>query len=344
MLVARKLDLGRGWFWESGADTDVVILSRVRLGRNIDGVVFSESMSFEERGALASRFRRILHEHPAVFGRFPLNERISDSGALLRERFLLETASTNCPEIYVRDDQRCAVIPFEEDHLALWGFRSGRALRDCHEDMVSLAAEIESELPFAVSLRWGYLSPDPGAAGAVLRASALLHLPALIEAGDHDGAIADIVGEGYVRVESFRSSRTASLAEIVQVSSTPVFGADESRILVQLEEAIERLVHYEREARVELLRHRGEEVAEMVRRALGLLRHTPTVQAEEAMELLSWIRLGVALEITEEVTMEEATALLFVTQRSHVMREARVNEDENGLRAMVLKRQLASGG
>ncbi len=344
MVVAHKLDLGRGWFWESGADTDVVILSRIRLGRSFDGTVFTDSLSFEERAALASEIRRFLHDHPVVFGRFRLNQNTSEPAALLRERFLLEARSTDCPEIYVRDDQHCVVVPFEDDHLALWGFRSGLGLRDCHQDIAAFAAEFDDQLPFAVSLRWGYLSPDPGVAGAVLRASVLLHLPALIESGDPEGAIAEVAGAGLVRVENFRSGRTASLAAVVQLTGTPTFGADESRILVQLEEAVERLVHYEREARHELLRNRGEETADMVRRALGLLRHTTAVRADEAMELLSWIRLGVALEITDELTMEEATALLFVSQRSHVMREARVNEDENGLRALLLKQQLTSGG
>lgn len=344
MVIAHKLDLGRGWFWEAGADTDVVILSRIRLGRNFDGFAFTDTLSFEGRAALASEIRRFLHDRPTVFGRFRLNRASAGPGDLLRERFLLDEASTGCPEVYVRDDQQCVLIPFDGDHLSLRGFRSGRALPACHEDLAAFASDIDAELPFAVSLHWGYLSPDPGTAGAVLRASVLLHLPALIECGDRDGAIAEAAGEGRVRVESFRSGRTASLAAVVQISSTPAFGTNESGILVQLEEAIERLVHYEREARAELLRHRGDETADMVRRALGLLRHTPAVRAEEAMELLSWIRLGAALKITDELTMEEATALLFVSQRSHVLRQAGADEDEDGLRATLLKRQLASGG
>ena len=343
MIVARKLDLGRGWFRASGADGDVVISSRIRLGRNIDGFLFCDMLDNAEREALAFRLRSVIQGHRNTYSRFQVAQQDKQIRTVLLERTLLNAKSNEIDEVFVRVDQRCVVIPFDGEHVTLVGVRSGLELREIFQDLSRLADRIDRDLPFAVSLHWGYVGADPLASGALMQASALLHLPALVELGDPQSAFAALSAAG-IRLEVFRSGQTNSLANVYQITTAPICGATEDQILIQLEKAVRGLVHYEREARAQLLQSRRQETAESMQRAIGLLRYASAIRAEEALALLSWIRLGVALELTEEISMEEVTELLFVSQRCHVMHASATGKDEDDRRADLLRQRLAAHG
>lgn len=346
MIVARKLDLGRGWFQTAGAQSDVVISSRIRLGRNIDGHAFGVLLAEPERAELASRLRAVIQGCRDSFYRLELAQDDRLLHSVLLERNLLSASEHGIDEVYVRSDQLCTVVPFDGEHVVLVGIRSGLELRSIHRDLSRLAGRIDRDLPFAVSLHWGYVAADPLASGALMQGSILLHLPALVEQGDPDGAL-DKARSGAARLELFPSgqaNRNGSLANVFQLSNAPNCGLNEEQIIVQLEEAVHGLVHYEREARAQLLQGRRRETTESVERAIGLLRHTPAIGAEEALVLLSWIRLGVALELTEEISIEEVTALLFVSQRCNVMQVSQRPGDEDDRRARLLRDRLASHG
>ncbi len=345
MINAHKLDLGRGWFRASGADGDVVISSRMRLGRNFDGHVFTDLLSNSDREALAGRLRAVVQGHSDTFSRLQLAHNDREILPVLLERGLLNSGGGSIDEVFVRADQGCVIIPFDREHLTLVGVRSGLELRSIHDDLSRLAGRIDGDLPFAVSLHWGYVAADPMQSGALLQASVLLHLPALVELGDPNAALQSVEGRG-IRLARFHSAQANSLANVYQLETVAVPGASEEDITVQLEETVRGLVDYEREARLQLLQSRRQDTAESVERAIGLLRYTSAIAADEAMALLSWIRLGVALELTEEISMEEVTALLFVSQRCHLMHAVSAcgthAGDEDDRRAQLLRQRLAA--
>jgi protein arginine kinase len=346
MIVARKLDLGRGWFLSSGADSDVVICSRIRLGRNFAGYPFVDRLVEEDRNDLSQQFLRVIDGHSDIFSHFPA-ELSGEPDELARqallERCLIEQTPLSPRALFVQEDLNLALSLFDDDHLRIVSMRSGRALRETLCDAQELEAYIDREMPFAVSLHWGYVGPDPQQSGAGMSASVLVHLPALMDGPDSHEAFVSVLEPG-VRIKAFRSESSHSLANVYQLEAGRRPGHNEDQIIAELEESAGRLVHYERQARNRLAETRRDETQSSVQRALGLLRTTSAIRADEALQLLSWIRLGVALGLADEISMEEVTTLMFLSQKSHLMQTTGRRDDEDDRRAHLLRRGLSTDG
>ena len=108
-----------------------------------------------------------------------------------------------------------------------------------------------------------------------------------------------------------------------------------------------QLVNYERKVREGLTSSRKGETEDAVYRAVGILSYSRCLTRTEAFRLLSWLRLGIALGMAQEITLAQATSLFFLTQRSHVvyslkedgiMDDTQENEDER--RAVLLRRYM----
>jgi protein arginine kinase len=109
--------------------------------------------------------------------------------------------------------------------------------------------------------------------------------------------------------------RNSSLYAVAHIA---LFGESETDTLAELEDFTLRLVHYEREARKVLVDRHADELADTALRALGTLQYARRLTPEEAAELLSTVRLGVALELIGEVGLTDVTDALFMCRSSQV--------------------------
>lgn len=342
MVIADKLDLDRGWFFAAGPEGDVVLSTHVRLGRNVAGYPFLPLLPAEAQTEIAEAVRTVLDGRDEEFGAF--SDPLDQTALLLRERRLVDVPLQHVGDVFVRADQAVAVTLFDEDHVRVSASRSGWAPSDALSNACAIADIVDTQLPFAVSLHWGYMGPDPNVSGAALRASALLHLPALMDSPQAHEAVHSALSPG-IAIKAFRSSGSHSLGNVYLLETGAHPGWNETKILDELANCVSRLVHYEREAREMLRNERREETRESVERALAMLRNAAAIRADDAMQLLSWVRLGVALGLTDEIGMEEVTSLLFLSQKSHLMQSGdRPEDNEDDCRAHLLRRCLAARG
>ena len=342
MVIAHRLDLDRGWFFTPGPEGDVVLSTHVRLGRNVAGYPFIPLLSAEARTQITEAVRTVLDGLEEEFGVF--SDPLDQTALLLRERRLVDVPLQHDGDVFVRADQGVTVTLFDEDHVRVSASQSGWSPADVLSEARTIADTVDTHLPFAVSLHWGYMGPDPHASGAAVRASALLHLPALMDSPQAHDAVGTALAPG-IAIKAFRSSGSHSLGNVYLLESGVHPGWNETNILDELATSVSRLVHYEREAREGLLNERRDDTRESVERALALLRNAAAIRADDAMQLLSWVRLGVALGLTDEIGMEEVTSLLFLSQKSHLLQSGDGPEDnEDDSRAHLLRRCLAARG
>jgi len=81
------------------------------------------------------------------------------------------------------------------------------------------------------------------------------------------------------------------------------------------------LIEYERRAREFLVRETQQNVHDQVSRAYGILRTAQTITAEETMQLLSRVRMGVLLGLIGDVDISAINVLLVRTQPAHLQHE-----------------------
>jgi protein arginine kinase len=204
----------------------------------------------------------------------------------------------------------------EIDHLRLACLKGGLSLDQCWDILDELDTKLEETLDYAVSLEWGYLSAEVANAGTGMRASVMLHLPALVRTSIIEKAMKAVVQVG-MTVKGFFGNDENSLGDLYQVSNQLGLGFSETDLIEKLDAIASQLVHYERKAREELLENERFELEDEVMRALGILTHCRMLTANEAISLLALLRFGAATSIIS-APLERITAMLFLTQKAHI--------------------------
>ncbi|WP_455382997.1 hypothetical protein [Salinispira pacifica] len=326
------------WFTEPGPDNDVVVSTRVRLARNLAGFPFPGYMTPKDEEAVSAGIVQLFQD------RFSSREYlVIDPSRLTRlARLLLlerNLVSDDLPPsgrsaLILRSDERFSASINLIDHLRLAVLRGGRQIGEAFEEADRIDRVVEADLPYAVSLEWGYLNSEITNIGTGMRASVLLHLPALVETDQAPELFETVTRSGFMLkgfwVSDGEESPRRSLGQMYQLSNLVTIGVRESDIVEKLDRAAMQLVHYEQKARRGLMRGRNHTLIEKrVADARLRLQEASSLGYREAVELLSELRLGVALGLVPEAQIESVTALFFVTQRSHVVHAARPH-DANG--------------
>ncbi len=316
------------WFTEAGPDNDVVVSTRVRLARNLAGFPFPGFMTPEDETAVAAGIVQVFQD------RFSTREYIVvDPSRLtgLARLLLLERnlVSDDFPveghsALILRSDERFSASVNLIDHLRLSVLRGGRQIGEAFSEADRIDRVVEADLPYAVSLEWGYLNSEITNIGTGMRASVLLHMPALVETDQAPEVFEKVSRSGFM-VKGFwvsdgEESPRRSLGHMYQLANLITIGVREADIVEKLDRATSQLVHYEQKARRGLMRGRKHAMVEKrVADARQRLQDAQSLGYREAVELLSDIRLGTALGLVPDAHLESVTALFFVSQRSHVV-------------------------
>lgn len=311
------------WLDSSGPSSDVVLSSRVRLARNVVDLPFPARLDKTGRQALLEQIVTAAREAPSLNP----NQFIDLTEAKKVERQFLMERHLISPEMAFEDSQRGVVIGpqqhvtlmiLEEDHLRLQSFEAGLALREAHGRADRLDTELGERLPLAFDAEWGFCTRCPTNAGTGMRASCLLHLPALVMNGDIDRVLEGLSPLG-VAARGFYGERSKALGDLFQISNAISLGHSESELLENLERVVQGLLHYERQSREALLEARRKTATEdQIYRAWGLLRHARLISYDETMSLLSQVRLGLQMGFPLPVQPATLHHVMLVTQPAHL--------------------------
>jgi len=350
------------WLAGLGESSDVVMSSRVRLARNLAGFPFTPQASRLDRTQILEACKqRILHmamSEPAKFMWVDLHHVGREERNLLVERQLISRQHARGKNaagkggieeprgVAVRlPDERVSIMVNEEDHLRIQSIHSGLSLGTCLAEANELDDLIEAGIDYAYHPRFGYLTACPTNVGTGLRLSVMLHLPGLKLTGELE-KVRRAAHDMGLAVRGFYGEGSDSPGEFYQLSNQTTLGKSDEMILREMElEIIPRVVGYERHARKNLLSNRRDLLEDQSWRALGTLRHARLMKVEEAMELLSMVRLGVLTGIVEGVSIEQVHGLLLSTQPTHLQRTLKcvlTQQQRRVARASLIRQQLAT--
>jgi len=313
--------IDEGWFSAPGAEDDVVVSSRVRLARNLLGVPFPPAMSKEEeeqvQREVTEAFEKLKGPFEAIYlDRLPPLER-----KILMEQNIISQDFCVSPNklVFLGGDGRISAMVNEDDHLRLTCMRTGLCLQEIFAAVDELDSRLEDNLHFAASIEWGYLASRLDNAGTGLRASVMLHMPALVTDGTIGWALKRINQMG-LQIKGYWGDGDNSLGDMYQISNPLCIGHREKEILRSVGEAARELVEYERKAREEINKSRRIELEDRVHRAFGVLKACRLVSSKEAITLLSTVRLGISLGMISEPGIEVITSLMIRAQKAHIQK------------------------
>lgn len=300
------------WFPVTGADADVVIYSQILLARNLASLPFRHKMTSDDRLALRRRLETAFLEHDDQYRALDGGQLSPAMADLFRYRGYFADADA-APFTVIHRETGSFVRQGARDHLEISARAGGFDLHGPRSRCEHLDQVLEETLDYAVSLQLGYLRPDVAQVGTGLSARAVLHLSALEQSESID--VMERIGhgiEGEIRID-----RSAGL---YRVSYEAHAGEAEDETLATLAGYVERLLHYEREARDELVRLHGDAIAEAGHRALGTLLHARRLSASESAELFNVLRFAVAAGLVDdEITLPLVTDLMMMSHDTQVV-------------------------
>jgi protein arginine kinase len=348
MMDFNRLTEKRGWFTEVGEDGDVVVSSRVRFSRSLIDHPFPGFMSTEAEGHVQQEIISAFSKLPGLddFTILYMKEVAPLDRRLLLERNIItqELALADDKAVILKEDESVCIMINETDHLRVSCIREGLNLSEAFEEVDKLDSMLEEHLHFAISLQWGYLNSNLTDIGTGMKASLMVHLPALVMASLVDKALKAITQVGLL-VKGFFGDGVDSLASMYQISNQISLGLSEAEILDNLKSIATPLINYERKAREELFTRKTLELQDKVYRAYGILTSCRSISSREAIDLLSLLRLGVALGLIDDTSLERVNSLFFICQKSHiqkVLQETGSEEPIDVVRAKIIRKALRS--
>lgn len=339
------------WMNQAGPEGDIVLSSRIRLARNLIGIPFpsqADELHLEQiqKKAVAS-LRELSQANPEHdFSLLEIDELTEQERRILVEKHLTSLKHIHCPlgrSLIVRDDTAISIMINEEDHFRIQSLTAGLDLKTAWKMADSADDLLEAVMGYAFNEDLGYLTSCPTNLGTGLRASVMMHLPALVWLGQMHRII-EVSTQLGMAVRGFYGEGTEAYGNVFQVSNQQTLGFNENEIVNNVLGLARQLVEQERSARNLLMTDGAGEVVDRVWRAYGILKYAYSISGQEALSLLSAVRLGIDLGIITHLPAEIFTELIIGSRSCMVLRQAQDEKIDkvmrNRLRAQIIRNRI----
>jgi protein arginine kinase len=335
------------WLRGDGPHHQIVISSRVRFARNLRTRAFPGWAKKAERSQILEEIKPRVDELPEMQDAFSeyMQELTALDKQVLVERHLIsrEQAAKNAGSaVVINRKQTLSIMINEEDHLRMQALRSGLQLKNVFKLLDKVDTALEQKLDFAFHPRLGYLTACPTNVGTGMRASAMVHLPALV-LSEQINQIIQAVNKIGLAVRGLYGEGTEAMGNLFQVSNQTTLGEKEDEIITRLNQVIEKIIEHEQNARQLLLQKRLGTLLDQIGRAFGVLTHAHSMTSKEALNLLSFMKLGVDLGFFPDGHRPVIDELFMETQPAHLQKGSAQKlqvEERDALRAGIIREKL----
>ncbi|MBF4500935.1 protein arginine kinase [Savagea sp. SN6] len=344
MTIERFIDnASTGWMQGGGEQSDIVMSTRIRLARNIQGIKFPTMFTKDDAMEVRKRVKEALQEE--VHEWIDMNEISALERQVLVEKHIISPDLANKKDIgsvALSEDQKQSILINEEDHLRIQCIYPGLQLERAYEQAELVDHYLESPLKFAFDGEFGYLTSCPSNTGTGMRASVMMHLPALTITRQMERVIPAISRLGIVVRGSYGEGSEAP-GNIYQISNQITLGKTEHEILQELKHIVMRLISHERRSRDMLLQQSRIALENKLFRSLGTITYARLLPSSEAAKCLSDVRLGIDLGLIQDVDMSILNELMIFMQPAFLQQyaNAELNADERDVfRAKLFRERL----
>lgn len=336
----------KNWIYSESSSEDIVLSCKIKLSRNFSNIIFTDKMSLEYAKSNLDKVNSILMKE-SYFKEFIFHKlweyeyreakSFVDKGIItsdLLKRKERGAFSTN-------NDNTITIMFNEEDNLRIQCVTGGLNLIEVYDEANRVDDIIEKNFGYAFSEDYGYLTANPSSVGTGLRASVILHLPALSMSDGVTNILKELNKVG-MTINSVYSEGTRGIGNIYEVSNSITLGVTEEEIISNLDGVVKNIISEEKKLREILSSKYQFELEDKVCRAYGVLNSAKLLTSNEILELLSSIRLGTEM-LMLDVNKTLINKLLIETRDSVIQSKVGKNlntRDRNIYRADVVKEIL----
>ena len=337
------------WLRGVGPGSEIVMSSRIRLARNLEKLPFATRATKTSQGEVLRLVRDALGRattlpKPLIF---ELGELDEVDRQFLVERHLISREHATRPDhraVAIGRNEVISIMINEEDHLRIQVMQSGFNLRDAWSVIDALDDELSQGLPYAYSTDWGYLTCCLTNTGTGMRASVMVHLPALVITKQVNKVLHAITKLG-LTARGLYGEGTEASGNFFQISNQVALGRSEDELIENIERILKQVIGHEQAAREGLTSNNRLQLEDRIWRAYGILKHAQTVTSGETLDLLSAVRLGVDLNIVTHLDRSTVNEMLIYSQPAHLQKvqgEKLTAQERDVKRAGLIRQKLSA--
>ncbi len=317
------------WMREDGPDSDIVLSSRIRLARNFADYSYPILANQKDLQSI-SKFIQDEYEQKSFqdyqnFEFIPLSELKPVEKRVLVEKHLISphlVEHGNFAATLISRNEQVSVMINEEDHIRAQLYFPGFQLKKALEKAFEFDDWLEEKIDYAFDEKHGYLTTCPTNVGTGMRASVMMHLPALAWTQQINRMIPSINQLGLV-VRGIYGEGSEAIGNIFQISNQITLGKSEEDIVEDLQSVVQQLIEHERNARNRIMDQSSTKLENRIHRSYGVLEYSRILESKEAAKCLSNVRLGIDLGIIEKVPRNILSELMVLTQPGFLQQYAK---------------------
>lgn len=310
------------WYLQGGKNSDVVISTRIRIARNLEDVPFVNKGNTKQLEQVLERIENITPNIGYGLKFIRLKDLDDITKLSLIEKHIISpdfaVNNNDIGAILLNDEENICIMLNEEDHLRIQVFASGLDL----EHLLDLATELDNAIDglvnYAFNEKYGFLTACPTNVGTGMRASVMVHLPALTATGNINKVL-EVVNSFGMNIRGVYGEGSDTQGNLYQISNKQSLGISEKEIINNLKLITEKIIEQERLARKYLAKN-SIELEDQIYRAYGILYNCRKITTEECKKLLSYVKLGTDLGILKELTDLKINQLELYTKPANLQK------------------------
>lgn len=328
---------------------NIVISSRIRIARNLKNMKFPTKLSHEDAYKIVSDVKKIIDENEMTqsmgFKLFYLKDIPDIELNILVEKHIISPQLITNKEksaYLISKNKKVIIMINEEDHIRIQVIKDGFDLEECYKLADKIDDILEDKLEFAFDKKLGYISSCPTNLGTGLRASTMLHLPALAMTNQLEKMLLAVSQIG-VAVRGVYGEGTKSMGNLYQISNQGTLGVQEETLIERIRQITMQLEEKESDTRSKLLASNRIYIEDEVYRAYGLLKNARVMGLQEAMKLLSVLKMGIEMSIMENLNTRDIDKLMVRIQENNIqilLEDEFTQKERNLKRAEILRNEI----
>ena len=340
--------MDKKWYEKNGANGEVVISTRIRLARNLEEYPFPIRCSDTVKKEIVEKVKdAVLNSNSVISTRFSCidvdNINAGEKVSLVERHLVSPEFISEKSEkaLLLLDDESVAIMINEEDHIRLQVMSEGFELDKTYEQASRIDTLLDERLKFAFSSTLGYLTQCPTNLGTGMRASVMLHLPAL-QATKAMRKIAENLAKLGLTIRGTYGEGSEPVAAMYQLSNQISLGISEKTAIENLKNITKQLITQELKTRETLSKQLS--VQDSVYRSEGILKSARLITCDEALKHLSNLRMGITTGLTPNISLDTINRLIVEIQPAtliHYTGKPLNPQERDAVRATLLRNNLA---
>lgn len=336
----------KNWIYSEASNDNLILFSKISLARNLDGILFTDKLELEEAKKNVETLSNIIFNKldSEELRIIKLWEHESDYIKSYEAKLLITNELSKRKDrgtLVLNKEETISIMINELDHLNIQCLTDGMNLKEVYEIANKIDDLIEEEISYSFHEEFGYLTATPSNVGTGMKATVMLHLPALSMSEEITNISKGLTQLG-MTINPVYIDGNKPYGNIYEVSNRISLGITEEEIINNLEGVVSNIIEEEIKFRDILFNKCKDEVEDKILRAYGILKSAKLISFKELMELLSYVRLGGETSLLK-VNKEALNKLLVYTNDSSIQNrldKSLSSKERNMERAILVKELL----